>query len=123
MGFESVRLQTTDGFDLEAARRWLEQQPWAFLDPHSDLHLHVSATREAAAAALQARLEDPSRFPLGVVVELHTDGVLLEARTDLATLARGRQFVERITARGTWTMRQDWLDFDRPLSIEELFRW
>lgn len=122
MGFESVRLSRSGTpVDTERVRAWLRDQPWAFEDPHGTPCFHLSSDRRAAAQARAARHADPSRFPLGVVVEVLESGVILEARADRATLDHARAFVEFLVRDGLWQMRRDWLAHDEPADLGILF--
>lgn len=108
MEFEELVLRPVSGaVDEEAVAAWLNARPYAFHDPIAGDGWHLSATARSAASNRQARLADPSRFPLGVRVLVYPDRVVVAARADSDDLARALELVTWIVGAGDWTVSID----------------
>ncbi len=120
MPFESLLITPAAPIDAQATRSWLVAQDWAFEDPHGTGRLHLSGHANQARLRQASRAQDASRFPAGVVAEVHSDRLYLEARADAATLARARALVEHALGAGSATMRRDGLA-EEPLDLDKAF--
>lgn len=122
MAFEEAMLfPTSNTYDPEALREWLSGCPWAFRDPVEGQLWHVSAFPRDAVRAHAQRLAAPTRFPVGLLVDVRDDAVYLASRASAAVLVRARTLVEHLLACGEWTMRVDWSPQLEPLTLERLF--
>lgn len=122
MAFESAMFRPVEGsYDADAVRAHLDALPYAFVDPVEGRKYHLSGSIAEAQAHRRARLADPSRFPYGVLVELQPEGVLIDQAPLRDALARGRQLVQWLYARGHWRVQTEHGDLGADPSLERLY--
>ena len=122
MSFEYLRLiPNGDHFSEARFRQWLARKPWVFLDPHDDNSWHVSANERDAQKALQERLADSSKFPLGAVIGLEDGCPWIEVRACADVYARIFWLVAWLLDSGPWSYFVDWNQEEKELRLDEIF--
>lgn len=108
MEFEELTLRPVAGVVDEATvAAWLDARAHVFRDPVAGLAWHMSASARTASAAIAARQADPRRFPLGVLVSVYPDRIVLGGIADRPDLARALELVEWLVRGGAWTAAID----------------
>jgi len=111
MLFETLILRPQSGnVDVEHVSAWLDALPYAFGDPIEGNSWHLSATPRLMALNKQARIANPSEFPLGIRVAVAPAHVFIAARADADNLARGLEFVQWLVANDRWMATVDGVD-------------
>ena len=122
MSFEYLKLiPNGDHFSEARFRQWLARKAWVFLCPHDDNRWHVSANEKDAQKALQERLADSSKFPLGAVVGLEDGYLWIEVRACADVYARIFWLVAWLLDSGPWSCIKDWNQEEKNLRLDELF--
>jgi hypothetical protein len=91
---------TSDGFDVDAVKRYLEARPDVILDPLGTPTYLVCGLPEAVAICRDKRVEQPDRFPYSVLVTVQPDVInVVQEYGDESELRSARDFVRWVIER------------------------
>ena len=119
MSFESASfVPVNPELDLRQVEHWLLGLPYAFRDRLEPDQFLVVNEPEEVEPAIAARRADPRVFPMGVVVHLYSDRVVVDPHP---VAWRAEEVVVFLLSLGTWNVTTEYGPMGVIATLDQLF--